>query len=296
MPGIHSLFGGELFNPAKVLGAVLLAVVFLVAAAVSARALRTAVRQVLERDQRGLINRTTASFLTQLAQAGIYLLALIFYAHTIPELRALGTGLLAGVSVVSVIIGLAAQSTLGNLIAGVSLLLYRPFQVGDLVQVTAPTGLETGAVESLTLGYTTLRTGDNRRIVVPNGVMAGQVTVNLTSKDPRAMAAIPIGIGYAADIDRARQVLLELAGRHPAVQEVVACPVTKLGDSSVVLTLRAWCADAGMAKAVECDLYEQVKKRFDLEGIEIPFRYTNILLRRSEAPGRGRGTSTRGSD
>ncbi len=283
MREVKALLGGEFFNPAKLIGAALLAVLFLVAAMVAARALRTAVRQVLERDQRGLINRTTASFLTQLVQAAIYLLALIFYAHTIPELRALGTGLLAGVSVVSVIIGLAAQNTLGNLIAGVSLLLYRPFQVGDVIQVTAPTGLETGAVENLTLGYTTLRTGDNRRIVVPNSVMASQVTVNLTATDPRAMTAVPIGIGYAADIDRARQVLVELATHHPAVQEVVACPVTKLGDSSVVLTLRAWCADAGTAKAVECDLYEQAKKRFDQEGIEIPFPTTSVLVRKFEA-------------
>lgn len=71
--------------------------------------------------------------------------------------RALGISLLTGVIVASVVIGLAAQNTLGNLIAGVSLLLYRQFQLGDVAQVTAPTGLETGTVERLTLGYTTLR-------------------------------------------------------------------------------------------------------------------------------------------
>lgn len=281
MWGLERFLRGEFFNPAKVLGAVLLAVVFLVAAALAARALRSAVRRILERDDRGLIDRTAASFLTQLAQIGIYLLALIFYAHTIPALRALGIGLLAGVSVASVVIGLAAQNTLGNLIAGLSLLLYRPFQLGDVVQVTAATGLETGAVESLTLGYTTLRTADNRRIVVPNSVMAGQVTVNLTATDPRAMAVVPIGIGYDADIDKARRILVELAQGHSKVEAVVGCPVTQLGNSSVVLTLRAWCADTGTAKGVEFDLYEQAKKRFDQEGIEIPFPSMNVVLKKA---------------
>src|SRR5581483_1757058 len=114
------------------------------------------------------------------------------------ELRSLGTAFLTGVSIASVVIGLAAQNTLGNLIAGFSLVLYRPFQIGDRVQITAPTGLETGDVETLTLGYTVLRTFDNRRIVVPNSAMASQVMINLTSIDPRVMAVVPIGIGYAS--------------------------------------------------------------------------------------------------
>ena len=83
------------------------------------------------------------------------------------------------------VLGLAAQNTLGNLIAGISLLLYRPFNLGDRLQVMAPTGLETGIVESLTLGYTLLKTDDNRRVVVPNSLMASQTAINLTANDPR---------------------------------------------------------------------------------------------------------------
>ena len=74
---------------------------------------------------------------------------------------------MASVSVISVIMGFAAQNTLGNLISGFSLLLYRPFKLGDQVQVLAPTGLETGIVESLTLGFTLLRTDENRCVVFP---------------------------------------------------------------------------------------------------------------------------------
>jgi small conductance mechanosensitive channel len=130
------------------------------------------------------------------------------------------------------------------------------------------------------LGYTVLRADDNRRIVVPNSTMASQVTINLTAQDPQAMVTVPIQIAYDANMDRARQLLLEIAGQHPKVQEVMDCPVTRLGNSSVELSLRARCADIGAAQQVEFDLYEQAKRRFDREGIEIPFPYINVVLKK----------------
>lgn len=143
------------------------------------------------------------------------------------------------------------------------------------MQVAAPSGLETGVVESLTLGYTVLRTYDNRRIVVPNSLMAAQVTVNLTSRDPKVMLVLPIGIGYGADLDLARTVLLELARTHPDVASVVDCPVTQLGASAVTLTLRAWCADAATAKRVQFDLLEQetsVRRRAHRDSVSVSER------------------------
>jgi hypothetical protein len=85
---------------------------------------------------------------------------------------------------------LAAQNTLANLVAGISLLLYRPFNVGDRLQVMAPTGVETGQVESINLGYTVLMTDNKRRVVVPNSSMASQTHVNLTNSS--APAAAPV--------------------------------------------------------------------------------------------------------
>jgi small conductance mechanosensitive channel len=282
MTVLETFLTKDILNPATLIGAIFYALVFLVLATLAIRLVRLTVAQALKRDRKSLIDRTVVAFLVQLAQISIYLLAFIFYAHLIPGLRALGTALLAGVSVVSVIIGLAAQNTLGNLIAGISLLLYRPFHIGDRVQINAPTGLETGTVESLTLGYTALLTFDNRRIVVPNSVMSSQVTVNLTTQDPRLMAVVPIGISYAADIEKARHVLMELAQSHPQVQEVVNCPVIELGNSRLTLSLRAWCANHGDAKRVEFDLYEGAKKRFDEEGIEFTSPTTITVLKQED--------------
>lgn len=280
MTALEQFLSKDLLNPATLPGAVFYALVVAVLATIVARLLRLTVGQALKRDHKRRIDRTVVAFLTQLAQITVYLLAFIFYANLIPELRSLGTALLASVSVVSVIIGLAAQPTLGNLIAGIALMLYRPFRVGDRMQINAPTGVELGTVESLTLGYTVLQTFDNRRIVVPNSVMVSQITVNLTHS--RVLTQIPISIDYAADIEQARHILTELAGAHPLVEAVVNCPVTQVDTTGVTLTLRVWCANIGDARQVEFDLYERAKERFDQEGIERPSTYQTVVLKREE--------------
>ncbi len=177
---VEQFKSGDFASPRTPLGALLYAIVFACFAWLVGRALRLAIKRVLARDTHAYVDRTTVNFLAQLAQIAVWLFAFISYAHLVPVLASLGTAWLASVSVISVIVGLAAQNTLGNLIAGISLLLYRPFKVGDRLQVTAPTGLETGDVESLNLGYTVLKTSDQRRIVIPNSSMASQTTINLT--------------------------------------------------------------------------------------------------------------------
>jgi len=269
----------QVLDPSAFLGAIFYAAVFIAAAWASGWLLKSSVTRAMERDHRGLVDRTAAPFVVQLLRVLMYVIALLIYVHLVPELRGIGTALLAGAGVASIVLGLEAQNTLGNLIAGMPLLLYRPFQVGDGVQVTAPTGLETGVVEVITLGYTILRTGDNRRIVVPNSAMANQVTVNLTSVDPRIVVDVPIRVGYAADLEKARKILVQLAQQHPHVREVAGCPLTALGESSVTLTLQVRCADAGVAKQVEFDLLEQAKKRFQDEDVEIPFPYYNLVFK-----------------
>jgi len=109
----------------------------------------------------------------------VYLVAFVLYAHVVPELHSLGTALLAGVSLVSIIVGLAAQNTLSNLIAGFSLVLYRPLRVGDHVQLNTPKGVVSARVEDISLGYTMLRDADGNEVIVPNSVMVSNVVIRL---------------------------------------------------------------------------------------------------------------------
>lgn len=164
---------GDLLDPRTLTGALVWAIVFLVIAAVAA----ASVRRLTRRMEAHLSDVTGLRFFGAFAQAIAYLIAFILYAHLIPELHALGTTLVAGVGVVSVVIGLAAQNTLGNLVAGFALVLYKPIRVGDRVQLTIPKGLTSATVETVSLGYTVLREDDKDEIIVPNSVMGSSVVI-----------------------------------------------------------------------------------------------------------------------
>ncbi len=167
----------DLTNPATGVGALFYAVVCLGVAWLAGWTVRAGVHRTLDFHV-PTADPTVVSFLGRLARLAIYILAFLTYVHLIPALHVLSPVWLTSVGAASVVVGLAAQSTLSNLVAGVALLLYRPFRIGDRLHVTTPTGHESGTVEELGLGYTTLRTDDGRRIIVPNSVMASTTSIH----------------------------------------------------------------------------------------------------------------------
>ncbi len=165
----------DYLNPATLPGAVVYALLFLLLAILLSRLVHVLVRNGMKR----VTDPTGFGFVDQLFQVLIILFVAIAYAQLVPPLRALGTAVLAGVSIASIVIGLAAQNTLGNLIAGFAILLYRPFRVGDWVQLTTPRGVVKAKVETIMLGYTLLRDEAEDQVIVPNSVMAGSVLIRL---------------------------------------------------------------------------------------------------------------------
>jgi len=269
----------NVINPATIEGAIVYAIVFLVGTLFVNRMLRLAVERLLARGSRVHIDRTRVKFVAQLLQIVVCIVAFFMYARLIPELSNFGNAGLASVGVLSVVAGLAAQNTLGNLIAGISLLLYRPFNVGDRLQVAAPTGLETGQIESLSLGYTIIKTDDNRRVVVPNSIMASQTTINMTRDDSRSICSVSVVLTLDSDLDAARAILLDIAAANPKMQKMGGCPVTNLNGSGVELTLSVWCADSLVAGDLKCDLMEAVFKRFTASGIKLAPAQRMITLK-----------------
>jgi small-conductance mechanosensitive channel len=257
-------------NPATLNGSIFYAMILLVLAWMITKVLNLAVKRALESKSSFHIDRTRIKFLDQLAGMVIYISVFIFYAHLVPFFSGLGQLSLASVGMFTVIAGLAAQNTLGNLIAGISLLLYRPFNIGDRLQVASPTGLETGVVLVINLGYTLLKTDDNRHVVVPNNMMANQTTINLTRDDPQILCSIPILITHDSNLTKARAILMALAKANPRTLKIGGCPVTQLDGFGVVLTLSVWCANSVVAGDLKCDLLEQIKNTFDAQGIMIP--------------------------
>ncbi len=162
-------------NPATPIGAALLGALFFALAFAAMLLIRGGTRRV----GRHLSDTTALQFVSALGQALAFLVAFVLYAHLVPELRALGTALLAGVSVVSVVVGLAAQSTLGNLIAGFSLVLYREVRVGDMITLAGPNGTVTARLELISLGYTVLRDDQQHEVIVPNSVMMNNTIVRV---------------------------------------------------------------------------------------------------------------------
>ncbi|MCJ7435172.1 MAG: mechanosensitive ion channel family protein [Anaerolineales bacterium] len=172
----------DLFNPKTLIGAVVWGVVFFCITTLMVVFIRRSARQIESR----LSDITGIRFASAFAQVLSYLIGFILYAHLVPDLRAVGTALLAGASVISIVFGLAAQNTLGNLISGISLVLYRPIRVGDTIQVNSPQGLANmvATVELVTLGHTILRDTEQHEVIVPNSVMVNSVVIRLERKTP----------------------------------------------------------------------------------------------------------------
>jgi small conductance mechanosensitive channel len=249
-------------RPDTLIGAVAYLVIFVGAAMMLSRLLRGAVHASMSRS--GHIDRTTISFLQQIATALIWIVLLILYAHLIPVLRSMGTALLAGVSVASVVIGLAAQSTLGNLVAGVSLTIYRPFRLGDTLQVAAPTGTEIGVVEMISLGYTTLRAPAGHLIVLPNSLAASQVLINLNTNATFAPwpLTIAIRLGRDANLEAARTLALEVAKQNADAKSVLGCYLTKVDATAMTLELRLRANDSADRDRLRSTLLAELARRF----------------------------------
>jgi small conductance mechanosensitive channel len=253
-------------SPDSFVGAGLYLLIFIVLALILSRALRLAVHSAMTRQ--GHIDRTAISFLQQLVTAAIWVIMLILYAHLIPALRAMGTALLAGASVASVVLGLAAQSTLGNLVAGIAITIYRPFRLGDTLQVTAPTGTEIGTVEQISLGYTKLRTFDGRQVVLPNSVAASQIAINLGSASTPAPLTLAIRVSRQTDVEAACREALRTARATVDDSQVLGCFLTRIEASAAVIELRIRAPDAADRDALRSKLVAALAQNFASSGLD----------------------------
>lgn len=182
--------------------------------------------------------------------------------------------MLAGLGVAGFIVGFALQDTLGNFAAGAMILIYRPFDVDDFVEVTGASGL----VKKMNLVSTTIVTFDNQTLVVPNSKIWGDVIKNVTAQTERRVD-LEFGIGYDDDIEQAERVLHEIVTAHELIldQPEPLIKLHTLGDSSVNFIVRPWTKTDNYW-SVYWDLMREVKMRFDREGISIPFPQRDVHL------------------
>ncbi|MCL7970571.1 MAG: mechanosensitive ion channel [marine benthic group bacterium] len=189
--------------------------------------------------------------------------------------------MLAGLGIAGFVLGFALQDTLSNFAAGLMIMFYQPFDVGDVVGAA---GVK-GKVESVSLVSTVISTFDNQVLILPNNKVWGDVINNVTAQDTRRVDLI-FGIGYEDDAEKAQQIMQEVLGAHPMVladpEPVVR--LHELGDSSVNFVCRPWSRTEDYWD-VYWDVTETVKRRFDAEGITIPFPQRDVHLYQHGAGG-----------
>ena len=174
---------------------------------------------------------------------------------------------LAGVGALGFVVGFALKDTLGNFAAGIMILLYRPYDIGDVVTAAG----ETGKVSAMSLVSTTLLLPDNQIVVIPNGSIWDGVITNITGNTTRRVDLV-FGIGYDDDVEHAERVLAEIVNGHEKVLKDPAPLIRlhELADSSVNFICRPWTKTSDYWN-VYWDLTREVKLRFDKEGISIPY-------------------------
>jgi small-conductance mechanosensitive channel len=230
---------------------------------------------------------TNYQFLKHSISAVIYVVGIGIAVYSMPPLRAVATSMLAGAGILAVAVGFASQNALSNLISGMFIIMFKPFRVNDRLRVR---DMPVGIVEDITLRHTVLRDFENRRIIIPNSVMNQEIIINSDFQDDNICRFVDISIGYSSDIERAKAILREEAEKHPLHIDVrtpkqiaegkedVEVRVIALAEYSIQLRAYVWADNQAKAFAMGCDLLESVKKRFDIEGIEIPYPYRNIIL------------------
>jgi small conductance mechanosensitive channel len=244
-----------------------------------------------------IINETIFQLFQHIIVALLYFIGLILIISSIPQLNSVAIALVTGAGLTGIIVGLAAQNSIGNIVSGISLAIFQPFRVGDFITIHN----EYGKVTDLGLRHTVITTWDNRRLIIPNSIISEEAIINWSIEDPTVMWPVDIGISYDSDIDLARSIMIEEAENHnnvmklpeikvihPEVREgnEIKVIVTQLGDFAVNMKMLVWVRDRSMAYITGCELNESIKKRFDVEGVEIPFPYrTFIQKRKSCYPG-----------
>lgn len=238
-----------------------------------ASGLRKTIRKTLR--ARG-VDKTLVPFLSSL----VYYMAMAVVVIAVLSLFGIQTtSLVAVLGAAGLAVGLALQGTLSHFAAGVMLLIFRPFKVGDLVEV----GGTLGVVQEVGIFTTTLRSVDNIKITVPNSQIYGSTIENYNGYDTRRVDLV-MGISYDDDIGTAIETMKATIERHPLIlsEPEPQIAVSELGDSSVNLVVRPWCK-SGDYWTVYFDLTRQFKEQLEGAGCSIPYPQRDVHLFPQEA-------------
>ena len=267
----------------------ILIVLILIGAAVLTRIIRWLIdKSFLTAAEKLNLDKTRYRFFKNAVSLIIWIIAIGAIISLIPKLKSLAYTLFAGAGILVAIIGFAAQHAFSNIISGIFIVMFKPFRVGDMIKVG---NLDYGIVEDITLRHTVLNNFENKRIIIPNAVISAENIINDSIQDATVCKYIEIGISYDSDVDLAIKILQEEASKHPncidnrtEIQKEkgnnkVDVRLISFGDFSVNLRAYVWTNDPIGVYQMHHEINKGIKKRFDSEGIEIPYPYRTVVYK-----------------
>ena len=226
---------------------------------------------------------TLLMFVKRIKKAVIYSLAVLVCLTLFDVFNSFSVTLLSGLGIGSVVIGLAAQESLKNFFGSVAIVAGNPYEVGDFIECIDK-GVS-GTVEDITMRHTVIKTTNNRRVIIPNSEMNTYTIENFNYSDNESIKIVDFSISYESDIDKAIAILKEemekmyhpnSKGRNKNV-EFPKVRVAQLGDSGIILKAWVWGNDNSDSYENMYKLNYIIKKRFDKEGIEIPYPHIEVV-------------------
>ena len=220
------------------------------------------------------VDKILETFVCNLAYWALMLFVII---AAINQIGVQTTSLIAIMAAAGLAIGLAWQGSLANFAAGVLIVMFRPYRVGDFVEAAGIAGV----VLQVQILTTILKTGDNKQIIVPNGQIMNSIITNFSAHDTRRVE-MTVGVSYDDDLDKVRNTIQDLVNADERILKDPECliAVSELADSSVNFTVRPWVNTADYS-GVKFDLTEAIKKRFDKDGISFPFPQQDVHIYKS---------------
>ena len=214
---------------------------------------------------------TVRIFVTNLLNT---LLMIVVFIAAINQLGIQTTSIIAVLGAAGLAIGLALQGSLSNFAAGILIVIYRPYKVGDYIQADN----HLGTVDDIQIFSTVLKTPDNKLVIVPNGSIMNGSIVNFSNQDKRRVDIIA-SCSYEDDIDKVKSVLADILSQDDRIlsEPEPRIAVSELADSSVNLIVRPWVKNSDYIN-VYYSLLEEIKKRFDQEGISIPYPQNDVHI------------------
>lgn len=220
------------------------------------------------------VDPSLKSFFGSLFTAILYVMLVIV---TISTIGVQTSSLVAVLGAAGLAIGLALQGSLSNFAGGVLIIIFRPFNVGDFIEM----GAFSGTVKEIQIFQTTIDTIDNKRVIIPNAQLSNNSVINYT-KTPTRRLDLKFGVGYNSDIKKVKEILENIVKNHENVlkdQEILV-RVEALSDSSMIFLVRVWTLNEHYGN-VNFDIIEAAKEAFDANGIEIPFPKMDVNIKNS---------------